>query len=131
MLKTLHMQSHLTEVMKYGPKLNAIEKCIKVTYSLINSFSLRVHMSSLCNASFVSQMKKLAPPSCAIRRNAKRSIRDAVYAKCQLKDSTSGAKGAVMVGTMTTYLSGSRTKDSVLQGAVINAETCYSSLRSE
>lgn len=88
-------------------------------------------MSSLCNASFVSQMKKLAPPSCVIRRNAKRSIRDVVYARCQLRDSTSGAKDAVMAVTTTTYLSGSRTKDSALQGAVINAETCYSSLSSE
>jgi hypothetical protein len=117
--------------MKYGPKLNAIEKCIKVTYSLTNSFSLRVHMSSLCNASFVSQMKKLALPSCAIKRNAKRSIRDVVYVRCQSRDSTSGAKGAVMVATTTTYSSGSRTRDSALQGVGISAETCYNSLRSE
>ena len=32
MLKTLNLQSHATEVMKYGPKLFAIDKCIKVTF---------------------------------------------------------------------------------------------------
>lgn len=88
-------------------------------------------MSSLCNANFASPTRKLAPPSCATRRSARRLIPGAVYARCLSRDSTSGAKGAVMEGTTTTFSSGSRTRDSALQGVVISAETCYISLRSE
>ncbi len=45
MLLKLDMKSHATEVMKFGPKLPAIDSCIKVTFDYLTSLAL----SLLCD----------------------------------------------------------------------------------
>jgi hypothetical protein len=103
MLKILHIQSHATEVMKYGPKLIAIDKFVKVRFHLLISFSPNLHILFLCNASSAIQKRKLAHLLFVTEKNAVKLIQDAVFVKFQLNPSTFGAKVARMVATMIIY----------------------------